>query len=147
MLMRRGVVTGVGGVTALGDDWPGIRACMLRGQTAIRFMQEWQRFSGLNTRLAAPIAAPSFDKRYPRKKMRTMGLVSKMAVLATERALEDAGLVDAPVLTGGRCGIAYGSSFGSAGPVVAFAELMMTRSSPNLNPPSYIHIMHHTPAV
>ena len=145
--MRRVVVTGVGGVTALGDDWPGIRACMLRGQTAIRFMQEWQRFSGLNTRLAAPIAAPSFDKRYPRKKMRTMGLVSKMAVLATERALEDAGLVDAPVLTGGRCGIAYGSSFGSPGPVIAFAELMMNGSSTKLNATSYIQMMSHTAPV
>jgi len=145
--MRRVVVTGVGGVTALGDDWPGIRACMLRGQTAIRFMEEWQRFSGLNTRLAAPIAAPSFDKRYPRKKMRTMGLVSKMAVLATERALEDAGLVDAPVLTGGRCGIAYGSSFGSPGPVIAFAELMMNGSSTKLNATSYIQMMSHTAPV
>src|SRR5262249_56085554 len=120
---------------------------MLKGETAIRFMEDWRRFSGINTRLAAPIAALPFEKRLPRKKTRTMGPVAKMAVLATERALEDAGLIDAPVLTGGRCGIAYGSSFGSAGPVVAFAELMMTRSSPNLNPPSYIHIMHHTPAV
>ena len=145
--MRRVVVTGVGGVTALGDDWPAIRACMLRGQTAIRFMEDWQRFSGLNTRLAAPIAAPSFDKRYPRKKMRTMGLVSKMAVLATERALEDAGLVDAPVLTGGRCGIAYGSSFGSPGPVIAFAELMMNGSSTKLNATSYIQMMSHTAPV
>src|SRR5215475_924281 len=147
MLMRRVVVTGVGGVTALGDDWPGIRACMLRGQTAIRFMEDWQRFSGLNTRLAAPIAAPSFEKRYPRKKTRTMGLVSKMAVLATERALEDAGLIDAAVLTGGRCGIAYGSSFGSAEPVIAFAELMMTGSSAKLNATSYIQMMSHTAAV
>jgi len=110
-------------------------------------MEDWQRFSGLNTRLAAPIAAPAFDKRYPRKKMRTMGLVSKMAVLATERALEDAGLVDAPVLTGGRCGIAYGSSFGSPGPVIAFAELMMNGSSTKLNATSYIQMMSHTAPV
>jgi len=145
--MRRVVVTGVGGVTALGDDWPAIRACMLRGQTATRFMEDWQRFSGLNTRLAAPIAASLFDKRYPRKKVRTMGLVSKMAVLATERALEDAGLVDAPVLTGGRCGIAYGSSFGSPGPVIAFAELMMNGNSAKLNATSYIQMMSHTAPV
>jgi 3-oxoacyl-[acyl-carrier-protein] synthase II len=120
---------------------------MLKGQTAIRFMEDWQRFSGLNTRLAAPIAAPSFDKRYPRKKMRTMGLVSKMAVLATERAIEDAGLVDAAVLSGGRCGIAYGSSFGSPGPVIAFAELMMNGSSAKLNATSYIQMMSHTAPV
>jgi 3-oxoacyl-[acyl-carrier-protein] synthase II len=110
-------------------------------------MEDWQRFSGINTRLAAPIAAFPFDKRYPRKKTRSMGPVSKMAVLATERALADAGLVDAPVLTGGRCGIAYGSSFGSPGPLIAFAELMMTGSSAKLNATSYIQMMSHTAAV
>src|SRR5215468_2755304 len=70
-----------------------------------------------------------------------------MAVLATERALEDAGLVDAPVLNAGRCGIAYGSSFGSPGPMIAFAELMMTGSSTKLNATSYIQMMSHTAAV
>jgi 3-oxoacyl-[acyl-carrier-protein] synthase II len=147
VLKRRVVVTGVGGITALGHDWPEIRTRMLKGETAIRFMEDWQRFSGINTRLAAPIAPFPFDNRFPRKKTRTMGPVSKMAVLATERALEDAGLVDAPVLTGGRCGVAYGSSFGSAGPVVAFAELMMTGSSAKLNATSYIQMMSHTAAV
>jgi len=146
-LMRRVVVTGVGGITALGHDWPAIRSRMLKGETAVQFMEDWQRFSGINTRLAAPIAAFPFDKRYPRKKTRTMGPVSKMAVLATERALEDAGLVDAPVLSAGRCGIAYGSSFGSPGPMISFAELMMTGSSAKLNATSYIQMMSHTAAV
>ena len=74
--MRRVVVTGVGGITALGHDWPAIRSRMLKGETAVQFMEDWQRFSGINTRLAAPIAAFPFDKRYPRKKTRTMGPVS-----------------------------------------------------------------------
>ena len=97
-MKRRVVVTGFGGITALGHDWPEIRTRMVKGETAIRFMEDWQRFSGINTRLAAPIAPFSFDSRFPRKKTRTMGPVAKMAVLATERALEDAGLIGAPVL-------------------------------------------------
>ena len=67
--MRRVVVTGVGGITALGEDWPTIRARMLKGETAVRTMNEWDRFSGLNTRLAAPVVGFSMDDHhYPRKK-------------------------------------------------------------------------------
>ena len=145
--MRRVVVTGVGGITALGDSWPVIKQRMLQGETAIRYMEDWERFSGINTRLAGPVVGFSVEGRYPRKKTRTMGPVSKMAVYATERALKDAGLENDPVVTNGRCGIAYGSSFGSPGPVIAFAELMTSGHSPKLSATSYIQMMSHTAAV
>src|SRR5712671_5887073 len=145
--MRRVVVTGVGGITALGEDWPTIRARMLKGETAVRTMSEWSRFSGLNTRLAAPVLEFSMKDRYPRKKTRTMGPVSQMAVHATERALADARLTDDPVIKSGRTGIAYGSSFGSYAPMVAFAELMNDGTSNRLNATSYIQMMSHTAAV
>lgn len=145
--MRRVVVTGMGGITALGDNWPEIRAHMLAGRTAVRTMAEWDRFDGINTRLAAPVTGFSIDDRYPRKKTRTMGPVARMAVRATERALEDAGLLDDPVIRSGRTGIAYGSSFGSPAPVIAFAELMTAGTSKTLNATSYIQMMSHTAAV
>jgi 3-oxoacyl-[acyl-carrier-protein] synthase II len=145
--MRRVVVTGVGGITALGEDWPTIRARMLKGETAVRTMNEWDRFSGINTRLAAPVLGFSMEEHYPRKKTRTMGPVSRMAVHATERALADAQLTDDPVIKNGRSGIAYGSSFGSYAPVIAFAELMNHGTSKTLNATSYIQMMSHTAAV
>jgi 3-oxoacyl-[acyl-carrier-protein] synthase II len=145
--MRRVVVTGIGGVTALGDDWPAIRARMLKGDTAIRTMAEWDRFSGLNTRLGAPVPRFNMESRFPRKKTRTMGPVSRMAVYATDRALISAGLSDDPIIKDGRCGIAYGSSFGSFAPVIAFAELMTEGASKKLNATSYIQMMSHTAAV
>ncbi len=145
--MRRVVITGMSGVTALGNDWPSIRDRMVNGETAVRYMPEWERFTGINTRLAAPVPGFSVDDRYPRKKLRTMGPVSRMAVFATERALEDADLVADPVIRGGRTGIAYGSSFGSPGPVIAFAELMTEGLSRTLNATSYIQMMSHTAAV
>jgi 3-oxoacyl-[acyl-carrier-protein] synthase II len=76
-----------------------------------------------------------------------MGPVSRMAVYATERALGDAGLIDDPVLKGGRTGIAYGSSFGSPKPVIAFAELMTSGASTKLTGTSYVQMMSHTAAV
>ncbi|WP_114860436.1 beta-ketoacyl-ACP synthase [Azospirillum brasilense] len=145
--MRRVVVTGMGGVSALGGDWPTIRARMAKGETAVRTMAEWDRFHGINTRLAAPVTGFSVDDRYPRKKTRTMGPVSRMAVYATERALNDAALLNDPFVRGGRVGIAYGSSFGSPAPVIAFAELMTQGASKTLNATSYIQMMSHTAAV
>ncbi|MBV9249798.1 MAG: beta-ketoacyl-ACP synthase [Acetobacteraceae bacterium] len=145
--MRRVVVTGMGGVTALGNTWPDIRAHLAAGRTAVRTMAEWERFDGIHTRLAAPITGFTLDDRWPRKKTRTMGPVAKMAVYATEQALTDAGLLDDPIVRNGRTGIAYGSSFGSPGPVVAFAQLMTEGRSRSLNATSYIQMMSHTAAV
>ncbi|CCC97288.1 3-oxoacyl-[acyl-carrier-protein] synthase II [Azospirillum baldaniorum] len=137
----------MGGVSALGEDWPTIRARMAKGETAVRTMAEWDRFHGINTRLAAPVTGFSVDDRYPRKKTRTMGPVSRMAVYATEKALNDAALLNDPFVRGGRVGIAYGSSFGSPAPVIAFAELMTQGASKTLNATSYIQMMSHTAAV
>ena len=145
--MRRVVVTGMGGVTALGEDWPVIRAAFAAGQTGVRYMSEWERFTGVNTRLGAPVPSFSVEDRYPRKKLRSMGAVSKMAVYATERALADAGLLDDPLVRGGRTGVAYGSSFGSPDSVLGFYELKMHGESRNLNATNYIRMMSHTAPV
>lgn len=146
--MRRVVVTGIGGVTALGNDWPTIRENLLAGRTGIRTMSpEWDRFEGVNTRLAAPVMDFSVDNHWPRKKTRTMGVVARMAVYASEAALGDAGLLDDPVLKGGRTGAAYGSSFGSPDAVLGFYELKMNGASKHLNATTYIQMMSHTALV
>jgi 3-oxoacyl-[acyl-carrier-protein] synthase II len=145
--MRRVVVTGMGGVTALGQDWPTIRASFAAARTGIRVMPEWARFSGINTRLAAPITDFSVEQRYPRKQLRTMGRVSRLAVYSAERALADAGLIDDPVLRGGRTGVAFGSSFGSPDAVLGFYELKTHGASRHLNATNYIQMMSHTAVV
>jgi 3-oxoacyl-[acyl-carrier-protein] synthase II len=145
--MRRVVVTGMAGVTALGEDWQTIGTAFAEGRTGIRRMPEWDRYTGINTRLAAPVVGFSVDDRYPRKKLRTMGPVSRMAVYATERALTDAGLLDDPIVRGGRTGIAYGSSFGSPDAVLGFSELKRDGASRHLNATSYIQMMSHTAVV
>ena len=145
--MRRVVVTGMGGVTGLGSDWPTIRRRMAAGDTAIRRMAEWDRYEGLNTRLGGPVDGFDVDNRYPRKKLRSAGRVSRLAVFATEQSLRDAGLLDDPVLRGGRAGVAYGSSFGSTAPVVGFAELMTKGVTKSITATSYVQMMSHTAAV
>src|ERR1700757_1846564 len=130
----------MGGITCLGQDWPAIRAAMEMNRTGVRFMPEWDRFSGIGTRLAAPGMDFDAESRYPRKKTRTMGRVSLMAVYATERALEDAGLLGAAVLRAGRTGAAYGSSFGSPDAVLGFFELKKEGTGRNLTATSYVQM-------
>jgi 3-oxoacyl-[acyl-carrier-protein] synthase II len=146
-MRRRVAITGMGGVTALGEDWPTIRAAFEARKTGVRRMPEWDRFQSLNTRLAAPIDGFDVSRRYDRKKLRSMGPVSRMAVYATERAIADAGLAGDPSLAQGRIGIAYGSSFGSPDAVLGFAELMMTGTSNQINGTSYLQMMSQTAAV
>lgn len=145
--MRRVVVTGMGGVTALGDNWSDISAALKENKTAIRYMDEWEAYRGVNTRLAAPILDFNVDDRYPRKKLRSMGRVSRLAVYASEKALEAAGLVGDPVVTSGRMGVAYGSSFGSPDAVLGFYELKMNGISKHLNATNYIRMMSQTTVV
>ncbi len=146
-MTRRVVVTGMGGVTALGDDWPAIRGQFAAGRTGVRRMADWEQFAGMNTRLAAPVTGFSVGERYPRKALRTMGPVAQMGVYAAERALGDAGLIGERVLTGGRTGVAFGSSFGSPEAVMGFYELRTTGASRHLNATNYIRMMSHTALV
>ena len=146
--MRRVVVTGMSGITALGSDWPSIRRAFQNGKTGTRAMdEEWLRFKGIHTRLAAPVTDFTPPEHWPRKRMRTMGRVSAMAVAASERALADAGLIDDPILTNGRTGASYGSSFGSPDAVLGFYELKMNGISAHLNATNYIRMMSHSALV
>ena len=92
--MKRVVVTGMGGVTALGSRWDEIEAALKAGRNAVRRMPEWDYFESLHTRLACPLPAFEQPANWPRKKTRSMGTVSMYAVRASELALADAGLAD-----------------------------------------------------
>ena len=145
--MRRVAVTGMSGVTALGNTWADIRTAFAEGRTGVRFMPEWDQYTDINTRIAAPVDGFDVADRYPRKKTRTMGRVAMMAVYASEQALASARLLDHPVLTGGRTGAAYGSSFGSPDAVSGFYELRNGGSSRHVTATSYIQMMSHTALV
>ncbi|QOK98814.1 beta-ketoacyl-ACP synthase (plasmid) [Ralstonia pseudosolanacearum] len=145
--MKRVVVTGMGGVTALGSQWSDIQQALQRGRNAVRRMPEWDVFSALHSRLACPLPAFEVPSTYPRKKTRSMGPVSLYAVRATELALADAGLADDPSISDGRMGVAYGSSSGSVQPIRAFGTMLETGSMQGITSNSYIQMMPHTTAV
>jgi len=145
--MKRVVITGMSAITSLGSDWATFEANLKKGVNAVKYMPEWERFDGLNTRLAAPITDFVRPKHYSRKDVRSMGRVSIMATRSTELALEQAGLLGVDELSDGRCGIAFGSSTGSTEPLGAFGNMMETGSMQGVTATSYIQMMSHTTAV
>lgn len=144
---RRVVVTGMGGVTALGDDWASIRAGLKAGRNAVRVMPEWDAYQDLQTRLAAPVDHFEVPSHYPRKIVRSMGRVAMLGVRSTELALLDAGLVGDAFLGSGRFGVAYGSSYGSLDPMLALGRSLVEGHFKGVSATSYIQAMSHTAAV
>jgi 3-oxoacyl-[acyl-carrier-protein] synthase II len=145
--MKRVVISGMGGVTALGSQWNEIEAALAGGRSAIQRVHEWDHFEGLHTRLACPIPKLEMPDTYPRKKTRSMGPVSLYAVRASELALADASLLDDPSIKDGRMGVAYGSSSGSVEPIRAFGKMLETGSMTDVTSNSYVQMMPHTTAV
>jgi len=145
--MRRVVITGAGAVSALGSTWEQVEARIRRGRNAVQRMPEWDRYEGLSTKLGAPVPDFEVPAHWSRKQMRSMGRVAKFAVCSSERALESAGLLDDPVLTSGRTGVAYGSSAGSPDAITEFGDMRMNHSTSGLNATSYLRMMGHTTAV
>ncbi|EGT5681775.1 beta-ketoacyl-ACP synthase [Cronobacter turicensis] len=146
-MMRRVVITGMAGVTAFGETWRSVAQRLKAGENAVRKMPEWQVYDGLHTLLGAPIDDFVTPEHYTRKRIRSMGRVSLMSTRATELALDMAGLLDAPVLTNGETGIAYGSSTGSTGPVSEFATMLTEKHTNNITGTTYVQMMPHTTAV
>ena len=145
--MRRVVVTGMAGITALGNSWECVEERLREGRNAVRRMPEWDAFGGLNTRLGAPIDDFKVPAHYPRKMIRSMGRVSLLAVRASEMALADAGLLEDASIGDGRMGIAYGSSSGSLEPVKVFGKMLEKSLMEGVTSTSYIQMMPHTTAV
>src|SRR5471032_847011 len=146
-MTHRVVVTGMKGITAFGQHWEAISPCLQRGENAVRHMDEWLAYQGLNTHLAAPVDNFVLPEHYTRKRIRAMGRVSLLSTRATELALEQAGLIDDPILTHGETGIAYGSSTGSTQPLSEFASMLNEKHTHNITGTTYVQMMPHTTAV
>ncbi|CAH0152995.1 3-oxoacyl-[acyl-carrier-protein] synthase 1 [Pseudomonas sp. Bi70] len=144
--MKRVVVTGMAGITSLGDSWDSISANFRANRNGIRVMHEWDRFSELNTRLGGPVDDFEVPAHWTRKQLRSMGRVSKLSVYAAERALAHAGLLDDASIRDGRMGVACGSSTGSTDEIKAFGNMLLNSVADGLNANSYIRMMPHTTA-
>lgn len=141
---RRVVVTGMSAITALGDSWQKFESNLHDNVSAVTYMADWERFDGLNTKLAAPINDFTLPPQYNRKVTRSMGRVAMLATRATEMALSDAGLLDDPEIKTGAMGVAYGSCTGSTEAILEFSSMITTGVVGGINATTYLRLMPHT---
>jgi 3-oxoacyl-[acyl-carrier-protein] synthase II len=145
--MRRVVVTGMAGISPIGTGWPAVEESLHKGRNAVQVMDDWKKIEGLNTCLGAPITDFAAPEHYTRKSKRSMGRVALLAVRAAELALEQAGLLDDPVIKSGRMGASFGSSSGSPPATIEIASMVSDNSTDRMNATSYVRMMSHTAAI
>ncbi|MCS6763694.1 MAG: beta-ketoacyl-ACP synthase [Candidatus Protistobacter heckmanni] len=145
--MKRVVITGMAGVTGLGEDWETVEAALRMGCNAVRTIFEWEMYPDLHTRLACPLENFTVPAHYPRKMLRSIWRVGLLAVRACELALRSAGLHDDPSIADGLMGVAYGSSDGAVEPIRVFGRMMEAGSMLGVSSTSYIQMMPHTTAL
>jgi len=145
--MNRVVITGMAGLSPIGLDWESVSHNLKNMNTGIRYMEDWEKYQGLDTRLAAPIFDFEKPEHYTRKQTRSMGRVALMATRATELALEQAGLLNDERIQDGRMGVSFGSSSGTPDAAADFAQMKLNNSTRGLTATSYIKMMAHTAPV
>jgi 3-oxoacyl-[acyl-carrier-protein] synthase II len=142
-MKKRVVISGGGLVSALGNDWQAAFGGLKAGKNYVRRMDAWDKYERMNTRLAVPV--DFVMPEYPRKKIRGMGRVSRLALVATDSALKLAGIAeDDPRLRGGRCGVAYGTSTGSVDALLDFYTMLISGDMKNVSATTYIRSMPQT---
>ncbi len=150
IMQKRVVVTGIGGITALGDSWQSIKKAFQKGENAVQFFNVAEKYPELESYLGAPIPNYAPPAHWTRKQKRSMGKVAQLCTDAAERALKDAnflhnGEID-PCLKNGDMGVACGSSTGSTKDVGDLGELFLTGHSDGFNSNTYVRMMPHTTA-
>ncbi|MCR5887102.1 beta-ketoacyl-ACP synthase II [Hymenobacter sp. J193] len=109
MSLRRVVVTGLGAITPLGSTvpayWEGLRAGKSGAAPITRFDA-----SKFKTRFACEVKGYSPDNYFPTKEGRKMDLFTQFAVIASDEAIKDAGLLEG--VNKDRVGVIWGSGIG-----------------------------------
>ncbi len=144
---NRVVITGGGTVSSLGNSWTEVAESLRSCKNSVCYMQQWQQYTQLNTRLAAPILDFELPQDFSPKQKRSMGRVAQLAVVATEKALVDSGLSNKDILKNGRTGVAYGSATGNSDAAIEFFGLLEHQSMDRINSTTYLRMMSHSAAV
>lgn len=150
--LKRVVITGMAGITALGETADEIFQAFAEQRNGVRYMPEWEVHSDLHTKLAVPVPHFTVPTHFNRKMTRGMGRVALMSVITAENALKNAGLYEHGVyqhqiLTSGQTGVAFGSSAGSVDAIMEMVSFLNQNNDKKINATTYIRMMAHTSAV
>jgi 3-oxoacyl-[acyl-carrier-protein] synthase II len=144
--VNRVVISGVGAVSALGNDVASLVEGIGQGKSAVRYMEGWDQYMGLRSLVAAPAELVN-ERAIARKSRRSMGRMSVFAVQATEQALADAD-IDREGLSLGRTGCIIGSTMGGAESLNETFEIMLPeRDLSQLTAMKFFQCVSHTAAM
>lgn len=144
--MKRVVITGLGVVSPLGMGIGALIEGIESGRSAVCYMDEWSRYCGMNSHVAAP-AELRDEKKIPRQKRRSMGRMSIFAVQAAEQALADSD-INLSDISPSRMGCIVGSTTGSAISISKAFEIMLFEKDLSKMPSSlFFQCMSHTAAI
>lgn len=146
-MTKRVVVTGMGIACPLGSTIDSAYGRLHLLRNCISNNHSLENYIGLHTRLASRVKDFHLPEDFTRKTTRTMGNVAIMSVVTAKDALNDAGLIDNPIIQSGKTGVSYGSCSGSIGAIMDFYSMIIEHNVKNLNSGSYIKMMSHTGAV
>ncbi|RIY36820.1 beta-ketoacyl-ACP synthase [Psittacicella gerlachiana] len=149
-MTKRVVITGVGGITALGRNWQEIKQAFSQKRNATQRLDWDNKYPDLEAYLGAPIPNYAPPASWNRKQLRSMGRVSMLCVDAAQDALAMAGLWEEGKISSlcldGNMGVAAGSSTGSTPDIVDACKLVITGKSENFSANTYVRMMPHTTA-
>lgn len=139
-------ITGTGALTSLGNDVDTWFGALKRGESGVRFFEDWSKYQGLHSHLGAPV--PDYDiTKIPRTVRRAMSRMSEMGALATFDALEQAGLKPGPELNNSRTLIVMGSTSGSPWTLEAYFKKLFEKNGPEGQlSTSFFKVMNHSVA-
>jgi 3-oxoacyl-[acyl-carrier-protein] synthase II len=144
--MKRVVITGAGVISPLGSGVHSLMEGIASGKSAVRYMEEWARYCGMNSHVAAP-AELKDEKKIPRQNRRSMGRMSIFAAQAAEQALADSG-INVTRMQPDRMGCIIGSTTGSAISISKAFEIMLFQKDLSLLPSSmFFQCMSHSAAM
>jgi 3-oxoacyl-[acyl-carrier-protein] synthase II len=146
MSLKRVVITGIGVVSPFGNGVSALMKGIEEGRSAVRFMEGWDQYHGLQSLVGAPVEMQG-EKNIPRLKRRSMGRMSIFAAQAADEALADAGitLADEDLW---RVGCVIGSTMGSAKSINDVFEMMLPEKDlSKLNSTMFFQCMSHTATV
>lgn len=143
MMPHRVAITGLGVIAPLGNSADDLFENLAAGRSGIKRLQ-----SPFAARLLSPIgAAVDFDgnAHFPPARLRLLDRVSQLALVATARAVADAGL-DFANEHGERCGVCVGTGMGGAATTDEGYHTIYAQQSDRVNPYSVIAAMSNASA-
>lgn len=130
--MARVVVTGIGMVTPLGNDWPTTWKSLIAGESGVRTITLFNA-EGYDARIAAEVKEFDPSQYLPAKEARTTPRYIQFALAAAKQAVENAHLQITPQ-GAGEVAVCIASAFGGIGTAWEQAKVLIERGPSRVSP-------------